>query len=510
MPVGKKPLVLCIMDGWGLRAEADHNAVVLAETPHTDRLWDSWPHARLAASGEEVGLPAGQPGNSEVGHLTIGAGRLIEQDLPRINHAVAEGSLASLPAFAPFCEKIKNASGRVHLLGLVSEGGVHAHSLHILALASACLEAGLRVVLHIITDGRDTLPRAADDQLGRFIAALDSRVEIGTLIGRYFAMDRDQRWQRTQRALDAIASGTADRQAANPAEALALARAAEETDEFIQPTIIGGYVGMAEGDGVIMANFRVDRARQIMSALFDRAATGCDVSAVPRLGGGLAMTPLSDQLDRQIPHLFGPPDLSGGLGAALAAAGLSQLRLAETEKYPHVTWFFNGGVEASFAGEDRKMVPSPQVATYDMRPQMSAAGVLEKALESVQAADHDVIIVNFANPDMVGHTGDLAAAIKAVEAVDRCVGRLSEAVLETGGQIIVTADHGNCEILWDHEAGSPHTAHTTSPVPVILAGAGEGVYLRDGTLADLAPTMLFLLGLKPSKSMTGKNLIYTG
>ncbi len=510
MPAGKKPVVLCIMDGWGLRAEADHNAVVLAETPHTDRLWDGWPHARLAASGEEVGLPAGQPGNSEVGHLTIGAGRLIEQDLPRINRAVAEGTLASLPAFAPFCEKIKKASGRVHLLGLVSDGGVHSHSQHILALASACLEAGLRVVLHIITDGRDTLPRAADDQLDRFLAALDSRVETGTLIGRYFAMDRDQRWQRTQRALDAIVSGSADRQAASPAEALELARVAEETDEFIQPTTLTGYTGMAAGDGVIMANFRVDRARQIMSALFDGAATGCDVSGVPELGGGLAMTPLSDQLDRQIPHLFGPPDLGDGLGEALAAAGLSQLRLAETEKYPHVTWFFNGGSEASSAGEDRQMVPSPQVATYDMRPQMSAAGVLERALESVQAGAHDVIIVNFANPDMVGHTGDLAAAIKAVETVDRCVGRLSEAVLEKGGQIIVTADHGNCEILWDHEAGSPHTAHTTSAVPVILAGAEAGVRLRDGTLADLAPTILYLLGLAATQRMTGKNLIHTG
>jgi 2,3-bisphosphoglycerate-independent phosphoglycerate mutase len=510
MPLGKKPVVLCIMDGWGLRAEADHNAVVLAQTPHTDRLWDVWPHARLAASGEEVGLPAGQPGNSEVGHLTIGAGRLIEQDLPRINRAVAEGSLANLPAFEPFCRKIKNASGRVHLLGLVSDGGVHAHSRHILALAAACLEAGLRVIVHIITDGRDTLPRAADDQLPAFIAALDSRVEIGSVCGRYFAMDRDQRWQRTQRALDLIVSGRADRQAANPAEALQLARAADETDEFIQPCLITGYAGMGDGDGVIMANFRVDRARQIMSALFDGPATGCDVSGVPELGGGLAMTPLSESLDKHIPHLFGPPDLSGGLGEALAAAGLNQLRLAETEKYPHVTWFFNGGTEAGSAGEDRQMVPSPKVANYDMRPQMSADGVLEKALESVEGQAHDVIIVNFANPDMVGHTGDLAAAIKAVETVDRCVGRLSEAVLEKGGQIIITADHGNCEILWDHEADSAHTAHTTSAVPVILAGAEAGVRLRDGTLADLAPTMLDLLGLSPTERMTGKNLIHTG
>ena len=506
-----RPVTLCIMDGWGLSDEPAHNAVSKAQTPVFDKLRDSCPYSQLAASEEAVGLPKGQPGNSEVGHLTIGSGRLIEQDLPRISRACKTGELAQLPALIAFITDMKQSGATAHLTGLTSHGGVHAHIDHIVALAHALCDADIPVCLHLISDGRDTLPQTALHDMPDILARLPDKVMIASLTGRYFAMDRDKRWERTQQFLDVLVGAKAPNHAQDAISALEAAYRRGETDEFITPTSLGSYDGFAPGDAIIMANFRVDRARQIMSALFLPETTDCAFghldNRVPLTGPGLAMTPLSDKLDGMVPHLFSPPDLSNGLGEIVARAGLRQLRLAETEKYPHVTFFFNGGQENRFPDEERTVVPSPKVATYDLQPEMSAADLRDVAVAAVQNRTHHLIIVNFANPDMVGHTGDLSAAITAVETVDRAVGELVTATLAVGGHMIVTADHGNCEVMWDSTAQSVHTAHTTNPVPCLLVGADESATVRDGTLADLAPSLLSLLTLEVPDEMTGTSLI---
>ena len=500
-----KPVVLCIMDGWGIAPDSATNAVSAAHTPVYDRLLETCAHARLEASGPAVGLPEGQPGNSEVGHMNIGAGRCVLQDLPRIHNAIADNSLASIAALRAFIDKLKVSGGRVHLLGLFSVGGVHAHSAHSAALAGLFHEAGIEVVLHAITDGRDTLPKSAHSEWQRFQKELDVPVTLGTVIGRYFAMDRDNRHERTAAAFDAITTAKAPHQAHGFDEAVNAAYERGESDEFITATIIGDYQGLAAGDGILMTNFRVDRARQILTALINPDVIGRDERDRPDDLHYLTMTPVFSK-GPDLPYLFGPQDLSNGFGETVAKAGLRQLRLAETEKYPHVTYFFNGGDETAFEAEDRTVVPSPKVATYDLAPMMSAEDVLARALSSLASHEHDVLIINFANPDMVGHTGDVEAAITAVEMVDRCVGALSEAVKEAGGAMIVTADHGNCEVMWDDAAKSPHTAHTTNLVPVILVGHDD-VSINDGCLADLAPTLLALLDVAQPEVMTGKSLL---
>jgi 2,3-bisphosphoglycerate-independent phosphoglycerate mutase len=498
------PLVLCILDGWGCSHGGPHDAIALAHTPHLDRLMATCPHARLATSGLAVGLPEGQMGNSEVGHMTIGSGRVVMQELPKIDCAIADGSLERL--LAPHLAQIP-AGNTLHLLGLLSPGGVHAHQDHLLAVARIAAAHGVRVAIHGWTDGRDTPPQSALSYVTAFdraIAALPG-VRLATLSGRYYAMDRDNRWDRVEKACRAMVLAEGPR-AASAEAAIADAYAANLTDEFIPPVVLGEYVGIAPGDGLMIANFRADRVRQIGQALCDPA-----FDAFPRTplqwSCALSMTDYSEAHRAWFTPLFPPESLTGLLGEAIAGAGLRQLRIAETEKYAHVTFFFNGGREAVFPGEERIMVPSPRIATYDLQPEMSAESVTDRLIEVLERKATDVVIVNYANADMVGHTGDLAAAIQAIEAVDRCIGRLCAAVDAAGGVLLITADHGNAETMWDEAERCPHTAHTTGPVPLIAAGKlPAGCRLHDGGLSDIAPTMLHLLGIPVPEEMTGRVL----
>ena len=501
----KRPVILCIMDGWGHREESSNNAVRLASTPVIDRLDASAPKSFLLASGPAVGLPEGQVGNSEVGHMTIGAGRVIQQDLARIDAAVEDGSIKTLPQLDAFAGRLKKGGGTAHILGLVSPGGVHSRDAHIMALAEGLSERGIPVAIHAFTDGRDTLPRLAGETLPEFEKRLPEGARLATVIGRYHAMDRDNRWERTEAAWRTITHAEAASHAEDAAEAVRRAYDAGKGDEFIDPTVVGGYAGMKDGDGILLANFRSDRIRQIMAA-YCLDSCGFDRPALPDLVRPLALVSCSDQLDPCMDRLFGPPEIAGTLGETVAKAGLRQLRLAETEKYPHVTFFLNGGLESAADGEERSLVPSPGVATYDLQPEMSAGKVREELVSAIRGGGHDLVIVNFANPDMVGHTGVLEAAIKAVETVDAAVGEAVDAVEGRGGAMLIIADHGNCEIMWDDEADCPHTAHSYNPVPAYLVGV-EGAALRDGTLADVAPTLLELLGLPKPGVMTGRSLL---
>jgi 2,3-bisphosphoglycerate-independent phosphoglycerate mutase len=502
-----RPIVLCIMDGWGHRESAANNAVKLAKTPHFDRFLKQYPHSLLAASGPDVGLPDGQVGNSEVGHMNIGAGRIVMQDLPRLNKATADGTLAAHPELAALGHKLAATGGRAHVMGLLSDGGVHSHQEHMLAVIKGLADAGASVCVHGFADGRDVLPKVTDRQFPAFAAKLPDNARFATVIGRYYAMDRDKRWERTAAAFEAIVHAPSDMPRHDGVDAaIAAAYDARESDEFISPRIIGDYQGMADGDAVIFINFRADRARQILSALLLPAEVGFDATP-PKLSAAIGMTAYSDALDKVMTALFPPIELDQTLGEVVAHAGKRQLRLAETEKYPHVTFFFNGGDEACFTSEDRHLVPSPKVATYDLQPEMSAADVLAAALDSINKCQHDLLIINFANPDMVGHTGDLQAAIAAVETVDHCIGEIESALKNVDGQMLLTADHGNCEIMWDENAESPHTAHTTNPVPLILVNGPPATQLADGRLADLAPSLLAMLGIAAPHQMTGKSLL---
>ncbi|MGC9269942.1 2,3-bisphosphoglycerate-independent phosphoglycerate mutase [Acidiphilium sp.] len=502
----KKPVMLTILDGFGWREARDDNAVALARTPNFTRLWQNSPHAFLHTSGHDVGLPDGQMGNSEVGHMNIGAGRVVMQDLPRIDAAIADGSLKANPDLQRFIATLKTSAGACHLLGLVSPGGVHAHQRHIAALATIVAEAGVPVFVHAITDGRDTPPESGADCLTWLRDALPAGTEIATVIGRYYAMDRDNRWERVEQAYDLFVDG-AGTAAADPIAALHASYRARITDEFVKPVVITGYPGISDGDGLLCANFRSDRVREILTALLDPVFDGFARALVVKFSAALGMVPYSDHLDKFMHCLFPPDPLANVLGEVVARAGMHQLRAAETEKYPHVTYFLNGGRETPFEGEDRIMVPSPKVATYDLQPEMSAPALTDKVVAAIEAGDLDLIVLNFANPDMVGHTGVLEAAIKAVETVDTCLGRIDAAITARHGAMIVTADHGNCEMMRDPVTGGPHTSHTLNPVPVLLTGAPPGTTLHDGRLADLAPTLLALLGLPQPSEMTGKSLI---
>ncbi|MBO1079253.1 2,3-bisphosphoglycerate-independent phosphoglycerate mutase [Roseomonas haemaphysalidis] len=501
-----KPVMLVILDGWGWREDEADNAVRQARTPCFDALWAAGPRAFLHTCGPDVGLPDGQMGNSEVGHLNLGAGRVVMQDLPRIGRAIADGSLARLPEVQDLMAKLRASGGTLQLMGLLSPGGVHSHQDHGLALANIFAEAGIPVAIHAWTDGRDTAPLGSTEFLARFEPQLAPGARIATLCGRYFAMDRDNRWERVSQAWAAIARGEGA-PAASAAAAISAAHAAGKTDEFIPAAVIGGYAGMRDGDAVLCFNFRADRVREIMTALLDPAFAGFTRPPVPKLVGAAGMTQYSVALDALQATLFPPQSMHDLLGGVVSAAGRTQLRMAETEKYPHVTYFFNGGEETPFPGEDRVMVPSPKVATYDLQPEMSAPELAGKAVEAIGSGRYDLIILNFANADMVGHTGSLAAAIQACEAADTALARVVAAIRAAGGALLVTADHGNAEMMRDPVTGGPHTAHTTNPVPVVLVGGAAGATLHEGRLADVAPTLLALLGLPQPALMTGRSLI---
>ncbi len=500
----KKPVMLVILDGFGWSEQTQDNAVALARKPNFDRLWAACPHAFLRTSGKVVGLPAGQMGNSEVGHLNIGAGRVVTQDLPRIEAAIADGSLAKNETIQGFIAALKASGGSAHLLGLVSPGGVHSHQDNAVALANILHEAGVPVIAHGWMDGRDTPPQAGLGYMKKYLADLGDTAKLGTLVGRYYALDRDKRWERVRQAYELLVDGKGEHFSSAEA-AIEASYAAGITDEFIKPAMIGDYAGVKDGDGVICANFRADRVREILTALLDPAFSGF-TARQPKLAGAVGMTAYSEALAPFMQSVFPQQHMNDLLGGVVSARGLRQLRMAETEKYPHVTYFFNGGEETPFKNEDRIMVPSPKVATYDLQPEMSAPALTEKAVAAINSGTYDMIVLNFANPDMVGHTGSLPAAITAVEAVDAGLGKIWDAVQAKGGAILVTADHGNCEMMRDPETGGPHTAHTTNPVPVFIAGGPEGITLHDGVLADLAPTILKLMHQPQPAAMTGKPL----
>jgi 2,3-bisphosphoglycerate-independent phosphoglycerate mutase len=498
--------MLAILDGWGWRDQTEDNAVRLARTPAFDRLWTDCPHAFLRTSGQDVGLPDGQMGNSEVGHLNIGAGRVVMQDLPRIGNAIADGSLAKAPALQRLIDTLRQSGGTCHMIGLVSPGGVHSHQDHAAALARLLAGAGIPVVVHAFTDGRDTPPRSGNEDLTRLRDALPEQVRIVSVSGRYYAMDRDKRWNRVAKAYAAIV----DADGPHFADAISVVDDAYGngvTDEFVVPATINGYRGVQDGDGLLCFNFRADRVREILSAMLDPAFDGFPRKHPPNFVAAVGMTQYSTELDRFLQTVFPPQAMSHKLGEVVAAAGRTQLRMAETEKYPHVTYFLNGGEEEPLPGEDRIMVPSPKVATYDLQPEMSAPELTDKAVEAIGSGRYDMIVLNFANPDMVGHTGSLPAAIRAVETVDTCLDRIAEAVKAQGGALLVTADHGNCEMMRDPVTGGPHTAHTTNKVPVLLMG-GPAPALEDGRLADIAPTLLALMELKQPAEMTGRSLLH--
>ena len=502
----RRPVMLMIMDGWGWRDEVADNAVRQARTPNFDRLWASCPNALLVTSGKDVGLPPGQMGNSEVGHLNIGAGRVVMQDLPRIGEALASGEIEQQPALQDFIARLKGSCGACHLMGLVSPGGVHSHQDHAVDLAKIIADAGIPVFVHIWTDGRDTPPQSAGDDVARFLAALPREVAIATVCGRYYAMDRDKRWERVGKAYAAMVDAEGPR-FADASAVIADAYGQKKYDEFIMPAVIGDYAGMSDGDGILSFNFRADRVREILGAMLDPAFAGFPRPRTVKFATAVGMTQYSEALDKFMQSIFPPQSLTKILGEVVAAAGRTQLRSAETEKYPHVTYFLNGGREEPFPGEDRIMVPSPKVATYDLQPEMSAPELTDKIVAAINSGKYDLIVLNYANTDMVGHTGSLPAAIKAVETVDTALGRIAEAIERAGGALLVTADHGNCEMMRDPVTGEPHTAHTTNPVPLFLIGAQNRALMTQGRLADIAPTLLELMDLPKPPEMTGTSLL---
>jgi 2,3-bisphosphoglycerate-independent phosphoglycerate mutase len=498
--------MLVVLDGWGWREETADNAVRQARTPTFERLWSAGPRAFLRTSGRDVGLPEGQMGNSEVGHLNIGAGRVVTQDLPRISDAIASGEVARAPALLDLARKLQQSGGTCHLIGLVSPGGVHSHQDHAAALAGILTNAGVPVAVHALTDGRDTPPQSADEYLSSLQAKLPPSVPIATVIGRYYGMDRDKRWERVAKAYGAMVEAEGPR-FPDARAAVAESYANKVQDEFIVPSVIGQYQGMRDGDGLLCFNFRADRVREILTAILDAEFSGFPRKRSVRVAAAVGMTQYSDDLDAFLQTIIPPQTFPNILGEVVAHAGRTQLRMAETEKYPHVTYFLNGGREEPYAGEDRIMVPSPKVATYDLQPEMSAPELTAKAVEAIRSGKYDLIVLNYANPDMVGHTGILSAAIKAVETVDAGLGRIADAIQKTGGALLVTADHGNCEMMRDPATGGPHTAHTTNPVPVVLLGAGNRSLLAEGRLADIAPTLLELMDLPKPPEMTGTSLL---
>jgi 2,3-bisphosphoglycerate-independent phosphoglycerate mutase len=502
----RKPLLLMILDGWGHREERADNAIAIADTPCWDRLWRGDPHSLIETSGEAVGLPPGQMGNSEVGHMNIGAGRIVFQDFTRIENAIRDGSFFENPALCAAVDAARASGGRVHVMGLLSPGGVHSHDDHFVATVelAARRHAG-SIMVHAFLDGRDTPPRSADASIRRMQDLLDTidGARFATLSGRYYAMDRDKRWDRVELAYHALADAESGWQASSALDALQQAYARGEDDEFVKPTVIGGAPGVHDGDAIIFVNFRADRARELTMAFVNEAFDGFERRR-PRLADFVCLTEYMAGLPVSI--AFPPEALTHLLGEVLAAHGLRQLRIAETEKYAHVTFFLNGGEESAYPEEERILVQSPRVATYDLQPEMSAPELTEKLVGAIRSGRFDVIICNVANPDMVGHTGSLDAALKAVTAVDRLLSEVTAAIDAAGGELLITADHGNVEQMVDPDTGQKHTAHTLNKVPLVFHGRPAG-RLHDGTLRDIAPTMLALLGLPQPQEMTGRPLL---
>lgn len=513
-PAGdRRPTVLIILDGWGHREDTRDNAIANASTPVWDRLWRDAPHTLVSGSGLDVGLPEGQMGNSEVGHMSLGSGRIIYQNITRIDKAIEDGSFDSNPAYTAAIDAAIGGGGAVHVMGLLSPGGVHSHERQLFAaLRLAAARGATQIYLHAFLDGRDTPPRSAAASIAAAeqVFAEIGRGRIASLCGRYYAMDRDQRWDRLERAYDLLTRGEGDYRHADAAAALEAAYAREESDEFVAPTAItdagGGTARIEDGDCVLFMNFRADRARQMSHALIDEQFSGFERRVRPRLAGFVQTTEYSGDL--AAPIAFPPESLGNVLGDYLAQRGCTQLRIAETEKYAHVTFFFSGGREEPFPGETRILVPSPSVATYDLQPEMSAIEVTDRLVAAIRSGEHDLIVCNYANGDMVGHTGNYAAAMQAAEVIDQCLGRVEQAVLEVGGEALITADHGNCEQMVDYEAGQPHTQHTTDPVPLVYIGARRrALDARGGILADIAPTLLAMMQLPRPAEMSGRSLL---
>ncbi|GAB3312492.1 2,3-bisphosphoglycerate-independent phosphoglycerate mutase [Luteimonas notoginsengisoli] len=511
-----KPVVLLILDGWGHRDDPADNALAQADLPNWRRLWSGSPHTLIHTEGRHVGLPDGQMGNSEVGHMNLGAGRIVYQDLTRVDAAIEDGSFLDNPALDAACEAVKANGGTLQVMGLLSPGGVHSHERQIFAMLDLAHRAGVpKVAVHAFLDGRDTPPRSAAASLAALQARCDAlgNARIATVSGRYYAMDRDKRWERLRLAWDAIVEAKSAHHAATAADALEAAYARGENDEFVLPTVLDGAAPIADGDAVVFMNFRADRARQLTAAFVSPAFEGFGEA-----GGGVRRPALArfvclTEYDARLPAdvAFAPDDLRDTLGELAARSGLTQLRIAETEKYAHVTFFFSGGREDVFEGEERILVPSPKVATYDLQPEMSCPELTAKLVAAIGSGRFDLVICNIANPDMVGHSGDLQAAIQAAQAVDVALGAVEAAVRDAHGALVVTADHGNLEMMRDPATGQPHTAHTVGPVPLVYVGQrGDATLRAGGSLRDVAPTVLDLLGLPKPEAMTGRSLFAAG
>ncbi len=504
----RTPTALIILDGYGYREETDSNAIAAAKTPVMDRLWKENPHSFVSGSGMDVGLPDGQMGNSEVGHMNLGAGRVVYQELTRITKAIKDGDFYENEVITGVVDKAINAGKAVHIMGLVSPGGVHSHEDHIHAMVElAARRGGKEVYVHAFLDGRDTPPRSAEPSLEKLDALLKEKGigRVASLIGRYYAMDRDNRWDRVQQAYDLITDGKAEFSAATAVEGLKAAYERDENDEFVKATVTGDQAArLNDGDALVFMNFRADRAREITRAFVDQDFDGFARSRVADLAGFVMLTQYS--ADIHAPCAFPASELVNTLGEYMEKMGKTQLRIAETEKYAHVTFFFSGGREEPFDGEKRVLVASPKVATYDLQPEMSAPEVTDRLVQEIRSGEHDLIICNYANCDMVGHTGDFDAAVKAVQAVDESIGRVVAALGEVGGQCLITADHGNAEQMEDPSTGQAHTAHTCELVPLIYAGP-QAIQLKDGILSDLAPTLLDLMSVEQPAEMSGKSLL---
>ncbi len=510
MPTHKKTTALIILDGWGYREATDNNAIAQAHKPCWDTLWQTCPHTLISGSGRCVGLPNGQMGNSEVGHLNMGAGRILHQDLTRIDSAISEGTFFNNAVLTAAVDHAVTHDKAIHILGLISDGGVHSQATHIAAMITLAAQRGAKkVYLHAFLDGRDTPPKSAATTLSMLDAHCKALGvgKIASLIGRYYAMDRDQRWERIEKAWSLLVLGKADYTASDALAGLHAAYARNETDEFVQATTLRATdeaaITLGDDESVIFMNFRADRAREITHALNDTSFTHFDRPRCPRLHF-VTLTEYDARFP--FPIAFSPERPQHILGEYLSELGMTQLRIAETEKYAHVTFFFNGGVEPPFPGEDRLLIPSPKVATYDLQPEMSAPALTDALIAAIARQQYDVIICNFANPDMVGHTGKLDATIKAIETIDACLTRIVTALRAVGGEALITADHGNAELLFDPATGQPHTAHTSEPVPVLYVGRSARVIKNDGKLSDIAPTLLTLLGLAIPIEMTGQPL----
>ena len=507
MTQSKKTLALIVLDGWGYREDADQNAILAANTPNLDALTKEYPNTLISGSGLDVGLPEGQMGNSEVGHVNLGAGRVVYQDFTKVTKSIADGEFEHNPALVKAIDDAVSKDKAVHIMGLLSPGGVHSHEDHIFAaLKMAAHRGAKKVYLHAFLDGRDTPPQSAEASLEKADAVF---AEIGcgktaTIIGRYFAMDRDKRWDRVTKAYDLITQGKGEATADSAVAGLKASYEAGKNDEFVPPTVIGESVSVEDGDAIIFMNFRADRARKLTQVFVDKNFDGFELAVKPELSAFVMLTQYSADFDA--PVAFPAEKLVNVLGEWLEKQDKTQLRISETEKYAHVTFFFSGGVEKEFKGEERILIPSPDVATYDLQPEMNSEKLTDELVGAIESGKFDVIICNYPNGDMVGHTGDFDAAVKACEAVDKCIGRVIEALKKTGGECLITADHGNAEQMVDNESGQAHTAHTSEPVPFIYVGR-DAEPRKGGTLSDVAPTMLHLMGVEQPEEMTGKTIM---